>query len=199
MSTTEDGSYYLNGATSTEALLVVVREPDATWVIPSDDEWYKAAYHYNDGVTGNYYDYPTSSDSVPSNDLLYPDAGNNANFNDGDFTIGLPYYRTIGGDFENSESPYGTFDQGGNVWEWNEAVFSCSYRGIRGGFFGGSGGELHAAYRYDSHMYDPTNCSLLLGFRVAEVSPSVPEDLDHDGDVDLHDYALFQAAFKGSQ
>ena len=24
------------------------------------------------------------------------------------------------GEFENSESPYGTFDQGGNVWEWNE-------------------------------------------------------------------------------
>ncbi len=34
-------------------------------MLPSEDEWYKAAYHYNDGVTGNYYDYPTSSDSVP--------------------------------------------------------------------------------------------------------------------------------------
>ena len=39
-------------------------------MIPSEDEWYKSAYHYNDGMTGNYYDYPTSSDSVPSNDLV---------------------------------------------------------------------------------------------------------------------------------
>ncbi len=40
-------------------------EPDATWVIPSEDEWYKAAYHYNDGVTGNYYNHAKSSDAVP--------------------------------------------------------------------------------------------------------------------------------------
>ena len=35
------------------------------WVIPTEDEWYKAAYHKNDGDTGNYFDYPTSSDTVP--------------------------------------------------------------------------------------------------------------------------------------
>jgi len=52
LTTTEDGSYYLNGATSDAQLLDVVREDDATWVIPSEDEWYKAAYHKNDGVTG---------------------------------------------------------------------------------------------------------------------------------------------------
>ena len=70
---TEDGSYFLNGATTDGELIAIVREPDATWVIPSEDEWYKAAYHYNDGVTRNYYDYPTSSDSFPSNDLIDPD------------------------------------------------------------------------------------------------------------------------------
>jgi hypothetical protein len=94
-------------------LMAITREPDATWVIPSEDEWYKAAYHYNDGVTGNYFDYPTSSDTVPSNQLMNPDLGNNATFYDGSYTIGSPYWRTEIGAHENSDSPYGTFDQGG--------------------------------------------------------------------------------------
>ena len=51
------------GAITDVQLITVVRELDATFVIPSEDEWYKAA-HY-DGSGGAYYDYPTSSDSVP--------------------------------------------------------------------------------------------------------------------------------------
>ncbi|UCG17242.1 MAG: SUMF1/EgtB/PvdO family nonheme iron enzyme, partial [Phycisphaerales bacterium] len=49
LTTTEDGSYYLNGAKTDAELLAITREPYVTWVIPSEDEWYKAAYHYNDG------------------------------------------------------------------------------------------------------------------------------------------------------
>ncbi len=53
LSTTEDGSYFLDGATTDSELEAITRRPGATWVIPSEDEWYKAAYHKNDGVTGN--------------------------------------------------------------------------------------------------------------------------------------------------
>ena len=35
------------------------------------------------------------------------------------------------GSYSDSASPYGTFDQGGNVWEWNETAIG-SERGIRG-------------------------------------------------------------------
>ncbi len=92
LSTTEDGSYYLNGAMTNGELIAVVREDDATWVVPSEDEWYKAAYY--DGGSGVYYDYPTSSDSVPSNILGDPtDPGNNATFSDSGQTIGSPYWR----------------------------------------------------------------------------------------------------------
>jgi hypothetical protein len=35
---------------------------------------------------------------------------------------------------ESGSSPYGTFDQGGNVFEWNEAI-SGSSRGLPGGSF----------------------------------------------------------------
>ncbi len=164
-STTEDGSYYLNGATSRAALLAVSRKADAIWVIPSEDEWYKAAYHKNDGVTGNYWDYPTSSDSIPSNDLINPDPGNNANFYQRGYTIDSPYWWTEVGEFENSDSPYGTFDQGGNVWEWTEAV-SGLYRGLRGGSFNGHDGTLHASDRYSYFAtYEDGN----VGFRLSAI------------------------------
>ena len=170
LSTTEDGSYYLNGATSDAALLAVSRELDANWVIPSEDEWYKAAYHQNDGVTGNYFGYPTSNDSTPTNVLSDPNAdpGNNANFWVSDYTIGSPYYRTEVGDFENSESPYGTFDQGGNVWEWDEAVIDTSYRGVRGGSIASSDYSLHASDRNNGNVI-PTYEAYGFGFRVAQV------------------------------
>jgi formylglycine-generating enzyme required for sulfatase activity len=168
-STTEDGSYYLNGATSNAALLAVKRktvEQGGRYYIPTEDEWYKAAYHKNDGVTGNYFDYPTGSDSPPSNDLVTPDGGNNANFWQNGYTIGSPDYRTEVGDFKNSPSPYGTFDQGGNVWEWNEAILFGSYRGLRCGSFIYGLLNLRAACRYD---YYPTSEGYDFGFRVSEV------------------------------
>ncbi len=166
LNTTEDGSYFLNGATTNAALQSVTRNPNATWAIPTEDEWYKSAYHKNDGVTGNYFKYPTSSDSVPSNVLGNPtDPGNNATYWKNIFTIGSPYYRTEVGDHENSDSPYGTFDQGGNVWEWNEAVLASS-RGMRGGSFDYYDYALLAAHRGDS---DPTYEFYGLGFRLSEV------------------------------
>lgn len=182
-STTEDGSYYLNGTTSNAALLAVVRKnPDqgGRYYIPTEDEWRKAAYHKNDGVTGNYFNYPTGSDSLPNNDLINPDPGNNANFHyftgsmseaDG-FTIGSPYYRTPVGEFENSGSPYGTFDQGGNVWEWNEAIRwtqtpDGTYRALLGGAFNDGGPFLSAAQL--GVFFQPSGEFEHIGFRVSEV------------------------------
>ncbi len=116
-----------------------------------------------------YYDYPTGTDSTPSNDLINPDPGNNANFPQSGYTIGSPYYTTEVGEFENSESPYGTFDQGGNVWEWNEAVLFSGQRGLRGGSFDSSSFVLlRADVRID---YNPTSENAVFGFRVA----SIPE------------------------
>jgi len=166
LSTTEDGAYYLNGATSNAQLLAVNREADWKWAVTSEDEWYKAAYHKNDGVTGNYWDYPTSSNTAPGRDMADA-SGNNANYymGSGTYPIDSGKYTTIAGEFQNSDSPYGTFDQGGNVWEWNEAIIGGSYRGLRGGSFSG-GDDLRAAGR--GHYY-PTDEHYDIGFRVSEV------------------------------
>ena len=92
--------------------------------------------------------------------------GNNANYDDGGSLIGSPYYRTEVGEFELSDSPYGTFDQGGNVREWNEAILSGSYRGLRSGSFFSNVNYLHASSRT---YYYPTIEFINIGFRVAEV------------------------------
>ncbi len=166
--TTENGSYFLNGAMSNSELLAATRETNARWVIPSENEWYKAAYHKNDGINGDYFDYPTGTDNAPNNGNPEGDTGNSANFYDGDYAVDEPYWRNEVGYFTSSNSPYGTFDQGGNVWEWNEAVIG-SYRGTRGGayyYYSDSVGALRASYRLSS---DPTGEYSVIGFRVAAI------------------------------
>jgi formylglycine-generating enzyme required for sulfatase activity len=134
--TTEGGAYINVGNQATFA-----RQPGAKFFVPTEDEWYKAAYHNKSaGLVASYFDCPTGSNTAPINTL--PDPGNHANLYDdfhtgnGGYTIGSPYYRTNVGDFVNSPSPYGTFDQGGNVSEWNETFRGGQARGVRGGSYG---------------------------------------------------------------
>ena len=67
--TTETGAYALNGAVTDAALNAVTRSLTAAIVIPSEDEWYKAAYY---DATSSYYNYPTSSNTVPTSALPGP-------------------------------------------------------------------------------------------------------------------------------
>ncbi|MBN2295373.1 MAG: SUMF1/EgtB/PvdO family nonheme iron enzyme [Pirellulales bacterium] len=178
---TEDGVYDLsathpcydeNGNISdiggfNAAMMAVTRKPGAKWAIPTEDEWYKAAYHKNDGITGNYFNYPTGNDSVPSNDLVDPDPGNNATFYDSGYTVAREYEKTEVGAHEHSESPYGTFDQGGNVQEWTEAVVGTAGRGIKGGAYDSNEAHISAEERGISAAPFINTCDI--GFRVVQV------------------------------
>ena len=193
LSTTEDGSYFLNGANTNAALMAVTRNAGATWVIPTEDEWYKAAFHKNDGVTGNYWYLPTRTNwPYPGRDLTEAtNTYNNANYyGDGiPYPIDSPYYTTVVGEFELSDSEYGTFDQAGNLIEWNESADGGgTQRGIRGGGWG-SAASLDADARND---FLPLTDRLDFGFRLAKVVPFTPGDFDMDGDVDGADFLLWQ-------
>jgi hypothetical protein len=167
VSTTEDGAYKLNGAVSDAALSAVTRNADARWWLPSEDEWYKAAYHKNDGVTDHYWDYPTNSSSMPNNNPPSSDTGNSANFYNNGYTTGdSTYPLTNVGAFTRSNSPYGTSDQGGNVWEWTETLFASSFRIVRGGSWARFDGLLRAS---DWGNTLPTDDGSGRGFRVAFV------------------------------
>ena len=172
-STTERGAYILDGYDSWEGGSIH-RNSEAKWFLPSEDEWYKAAYYDPKKPGGaGYWDYPTRSNVLPSNVLGDPiDPGNNATYLTSVFTIGSPYYRTEIGAHENSESAYGTYDQAGNVAEWNEAIVKeetgYSWRGMRGGGFDRFDTSLPALHRSLSISW---NSYYWAGFRVAEAVP----------------------------
>ena len=170
-STTEDGAYLINGYNGSLGQSIQ-RKPGAKWFIPSEDEWYKAAYHKGHGTNAGYYDYPTSSDTAPGRDLSDP-SGNNANYYGSPYPLDNGKSTTIVGQFRNSASPYGTFDQGGNVGEWNEAVpyrdSHVATRCLRGGSFGDVVGTLLASDR--NRWYAPTTENGIYGFRVAAAVP----------------------------
>jgi formylglycine-generating enzyme len=168
LTTTEDGAYYLNGATSDDALLAVTRKADWKWAITSEDEWYKAAYYKGGGTNAGYWDYPTSSDTAPGRDMADA-SGNNANYFAGfgaSYPIDSGKYTTVAGEFQNSLSPYGTFDQGGNVCEWNDWNW-YGWRNLRGGSFDDTSDKMKASTFL--FMGDSSWEFSDMGFRIVEV------------------------------
>jgi formylglycine-generating enzyme required for sulfatase activity len=160
-STTEDGTYTLTPTGI--ANNTVTRNTGCSWALTGEDEWYKAAF-YNP-ASGSYYLYPTSSNTAPGRDMSDV-PGNNANYNGmPNSPIQSPYYTTLVGEFQNSASPYGTFDQCGNLLEWTDVIISSS-RGIRGGSFVDPEIVLRSNRRGG---YGPSYDVFAIGFRVSQV------------------------------
>jgi len=142
----ETGAYTLAGAMSG----IITANAGASVYIPSENEWYKAAY-YN-GASLTYSLYPNGQNTITTADANYNSTG----------SADVGYGKV---------SSSGTFGQGGNAWEWNDAVISGSSRGLRGGSWNGSVLLDYAlASSYRSNL-DPSLESGNMGFRVA----SVPE------------------------
>ena len=158
--TTEYGAYDMSLQSTNPSS--IVRLDGAQYWLPSENEWYKSAYY--DPAEASYYDYATGSNSIPSATLPEEDTGNSANYNGGSY-IDTTYYTTEVGVYDESESPYGTYDQNGNVWEWNEELIDDLYRGLRGGSWWGDADDLSSSIRYVA--YDPINGRGTFGFRVA--------------------------------
>jgi formylglycine-generating enzyme required for sulfatase activity len=168
--TTEDGAYTLNGALSGVS---VSKNVGATVWIPSEDEWYKAAYYDpNKGGAGigDYWQNPTQSDALAGNTIGVANSANYYNNGYAVYTGAETWAITdVGAYGANSDSFYGTNDQSGNVWEWNDAVISGSSRGLRGGSW--ISRDTYDLASSGRDLYDPSGEYSLIGFRVA----SVPE------------------------
>lgn len=187
--TTEDGAYTLNGATSDATLGVIARNPNATWFLPSVNEWYKAAYYQpvaRGGDADSYWVFPMRTNSIPFSDEppgATPDNTHVGNFFFDDFqandyndgravcTTTTQSCLTDVGAYNLSPAFYGTFDQGGNLKEWTDSVFSDSNRDARGGGWNGESSFL----RSNNAQYAPASRELKdRGFRVASVG-NIPE------------------------
>jgi sulfatase modifying factor 1 len=147
---TETGSYDLNGVSSG----LIVPTVGAMIRLPSEDEWYKAAY-YN-GATSTYSLYPNGQNTIDTGDANYGASNINTT--------------TDVGTYSGDPSFYGTFDQAGNVWEWNDAIINDTLRGRRGGAWSSAADVLASSLRSDR---DPTRESTIVGFRLASVA--IPE------------------------
>jgi formylglycine-generating enzyme required for sulfatase activity len=119
------------------------------YVIPTEDEWYKAAYYKPDG--SGYSLYANGADTAPT-------AGGESNYGG---AIGTPWNVGTGTQEQN-----GTFDMMGNVEEWNETSIWGYDRALRGGACNYGAGYLASSFRYNG---DPYYVDSGIGFRVASV------------------------------
>lgn len=162
--TAESGAYTLNGATGG----IINKNVGATVWIPTENEWYKAAYFdpTKNAGAGGYWLHANQTNTLTTNTV---GAAGAANFDDGDY-VGYPAMALtdVGAYGTNSDSYYGTNDQAGNVMEWNDAVISGSSRGLRGGDWIDAESISRSSFRYSGVS---TSQDFFIGFRVA----SVPE------------------------
>lgn len=146
------------------------RNSQAKYFLPSENEFYKAAFGKSDG--SGYYLYPTASNSAPTPVASGTFLGT-AVYNQGWIPPGPASIYDAGG-----LSSYGTMGQGGNIQEWQESAADGTndnvgdQRMVRGGYW--YGGASDALYSSTRSSFGPTNDIVNLGFRVASVAV-VPE------------------------
>ncbi|MSR25811.1 MAG: PEP-CTERM sorting domain-containing protein [Planctomycetaceae bacterium] len=176
--TTENGAYNVEGLWA-YAVAKNATNPNTgaapTFFIPNENEWYKAAYYspsLNDGA-GGYYAYATQSNTAPGN--VVGSSPNQANYFNGVYSVTQSFYHewqnyvSYGGAYSNSGSFYGTFDQSGNVYQWNDLDGAYGPdRGLRGGGWANDAFSISSSSN-GSRSTELGNASI--GFRLA--SPTV--------------------------
>jgi len=165
-SDTETGSYTFTGYDD-----VSRRTANARYVLPTDDEWYKAAYYDpTKNGTGGYWQYPPKTDD-PSKMVseLPPGGPFSANFDNVNAAEGNG--TTDVGAYTAASSYYGTFDQAGNTWEWSEPADPATKSTSRRGGSQGNAIARLAAGAIASNGINKSGATVNQGFRLALVPP----------------------------
>jgi len=168
-SSTETGAYTLGGATSGYA---PARNPGATFAIPTENEWYKAAYYKGGSANAGYWTYAVQSDAAPTWVTSGPtgsgSAGSTGAF--ANYEGRANWNGVMGGNVttvgtNGGPSAYGAFDMTGNVSEWNDlAGVTGALRGVRGGSWGSG---THGLSPFSRTTDVPTLEDSFWGFRLA--------------------------------
>jgi len=161
---TEDGSYKFsnesgygssrNWSVAMPDHAALAKDKKVSWVLTSENEWYKAAYFdpAKSGGGPGYWEFPTKSDGA------------------GGMKIGSGGVPDVGG----TASAYGTCDQGGSMWEWNETQAGGN-RGVRGGSWY-INDRADYARRSARYVSNPATFEWpAYGFRVAKLGGSSEE------------------------
>ena len=160
MSGTEWGSYTITDG-GPDSGNVGPRTGSGPWVVPTEDEWYKAAY-YDPAKNGNggYWQYATRRDEspVPAGRML---AG---------------IIAEVGSLFSDLPSAYGTVDQCGNVREWTQSQLDGEYV-LRGAVLG----DLNKGKDQARMLVSANYADACTGFRVARISVITGEPISRLG------------------
>lgn len=118
------------------------------YALPTEDEWYKAAYFKPDASGYSLYANGTSNAPV---------AGIDANYSRSSTWAGG----------SGTKEQNGTYDMMGNVWEWMETATGV----MRGGSINDNAGDLRSSLRYN---YSPASQYGNIGFRTVAIGV-IPE------------------------
>lgn len=178
---------FVANATSAQA----TRLSGAKFFLPSEDEWYKAAYHQPAAAGGDadgYWSYATGSNTQPTSappgagsdraNYLYDDSLDNG-INGGYAVTQSPttspvqnYLTDVGAYGAGSESYYGTADQAGNVSELTDRFSTATVVVSRGGMYSSSASAISSAARATQVSFGIGTSSA--GFRLAAATV-IPE------------------------
>jgi formylglycine-generating enzyme required for sulfatase activity len=173
-SSTETGAYTLiNGQTSGAVPAV---NSNAKFFVPTEDQWYKAAYYKGGGRNAGYWNWATKSDEAPTpvtassagvGSAGFNSTSNSANFNPG-AGWGNPSVMLTTVGTNGRPSFYGAFDMSGNLSEWNDLTGAAggTERGSRGGNYGSSSTDVSSSFR---NPRPATAESAFITFRIAAV------------------------------
>jgi len=168
----EDGSYTLNGQTGGP---LPSRNQQATYVLPTLNEWIKGGFHTGGLAATDYTTWATNSNSKPTADVNNVTLANVANY--GGIAAGSTGPLDVGS-YTNSLSHYGLYEMMGNVAEMTETTGSNPNRWTAmSGSFGTANASL-ASFNL-TLGFAPTYVgggarTAQIGFRLAKVEP-VPE------------------------
>ena len=197
MSTTEERSYTLDGATSTAQLMAVTRNADARILRSHRERMVQGGLLQGRRRQCRLLDVPHAEQHAAPAMCCLSTGTNNANFHDlggtETYTISIPYYRTAVGASPAGPVPYGSRSTRAETSSSGPKRLLPATRSNIASLSAGRMANASGTAGNARTASDPTSATDWYGFRIA--SAVLPGDANGDGKVDINDLTIVLADF----